>query len=166
MNGPNIYKVLDEIDSKSILEFYDSIESKIVWNDFGPKGKQSGIQYKTGECQFLSATDRARYPDHYCDNINDLYKNTIIEEIIKKYNLYRTRWMWIHTFSCYSIHRDNSNRVHIPLITNPGCLFLFPPDKTFHLEIDKVYHVSTTVPHTFLNASTASRLHLVGSVLT
>jgi len=160
-----MYKIIGEINSKDILDYYLSIENKIAWNDNGPKGKQSGIQYARNEDPYLSATGRARLIDKNFDKLNVIYNNTIIEAIVKQYNLFRTRWMWINAFSCYSIHNDYSPRIHIPLVTNLQCLFLFPPDQTFHLEINNVYYVDTTKKHTFINCSEQPRLHLVGAVL-
>jgi len=160
-----MFNLIEKIDSKSLLDFYYLIESELVWQDSGPKGRQSGIQYKDNEDQFLSATGRARFHDAQFHNLNDVYKGTIIEELINKFSLCRTRWMWVNGYSCYSIHQDVTPRIHIPLITNQSCLFLFPPDKTFHLSRDNIYSVDTRQFHTFINCSDNPRLHLVGAVL-
>lgn len=157
--------IIDTIESKQLLEYYTSIEEEIVWFDSGPKGKQSGVQYVFSEDPFLSATGKGRFHDKMFNYLNSYYKDTIIEEIINRYQLYRTRWMWINPFSCYSIHLDFSPRVHIPIITNQDCLFLFPPNQTFHLETGNVYKVDTTKKHTFINCSEQPRLHLIGAVL-
>jgi hypothetical protein len=160
-----MYIQLDEINTQDILDYYLSIEKNITWFDSGPKGRQSGIQYFDNEDQFLSATGRARIHDKKFNKLNTFYSNSVIEKIISKYNLYRTRWIWVNPFSCYSIHNDFSPRIHIPIITNPQCLFLFPPNQTFHLETNKVYRVDTTKKHTFINCSDHPRLHLVGAIL-
>lgn len=159
-----MYKLLDDIDTQAILDYYVSIEKEIVWFDSGPKGRQSGLQYADNEDPYLSATGRARFSDKRFSNLNPFYSNSIIEKIIRKYSLYRTRWMWVNPSSCYSIHNDYSPRIHLPIITNPQCLFIFPPDQIFHLEINKVYFVDTTKKHTFINCSEQARLHLVGAV--
>lgn len=161
-----MYKIISEVDSQVILNYYLSIEKEIVWFDSGPKGRQSGIQYANNEDPYLSATGRARFSDKEFYKLNSFYSNTIIEELIKQHKLYRTRWMWVNPFSCYSIHNDYSPRIHIPIITNSQCLFLFPPDQTFHLKTNMVYYVDTTKKHTFINCSEQPRLHLIGAVYT
>lgn len=157
--------LIDTIESKQLLEYYYSIEKEIIWLDSGPKGKQSGVQYLFNEDPFLSATGKGRFHDKMFNNLNSYYKDTIIEEIINRYQLYRTRWIWLNPFSCYSMHFDSSPRVHIPIITNQYCLFLFPPNQTFHLETGNVYKADTNKKHTFINCSTQPRLHLIGAVL-
>ena len=161
-----MYRIISDIDSQAILNYYLSIEKEIIWFDSGTKGRQSGIQYMNNEDPYLSATGRARFVDKKFEKLNSFYVNSIIEEVISQYKLYRTRWMWVNPFSCYSIHNDYSPRIHIPLVTNPQCLFVFPPDQTFYLEINKVYFVDTTKNHTFINCSEQARLHLVGAVYT
>ena len=54
------------------------------------------------------------------------FKNTEFERIVNDFNLVRSRIMLLHGKRCYSIHPDDSWRLHIPITTNPGCLFYFP----------------------------------------
>ena len=166
INNGMIYKQIDSIDSKSLLDFYENIETKLTWLDDNTKSKQSGLQYLPipEVDQFLCGTGKTQYPDSVFTRIIDLYKNTICENIIQKYKLTRTRWMWVYPYSCYSIHHDFAARIHIPLITNSSNLFLFPDQNlTFNLELNKVYWVDTTKRHTFMNCSSEFRLHLVGA---
>ncbi len=93
------------------------------------------------------------------------FKNTEFERIVNDFNLVRSRIMLLHGKRCYSIHPDDSWRLHIPITTNPGCLFYFPDHKEhFHLEEGKVYKVNTTERHTFLNTSTEDRIHFIGCI--
>lgn len=94
------------------------------------------------------------------------FKNTEYERIINDFNLVRSRVMLMSEKQCYSIHRDNTWRLHIPIETNPDCLFYFPDYKEhFHLELGKVYKVNTTERHTFLNAQKDDRKHFVGCLV-
>lgn len=161
------YQEIDSVNVIKILLEYNKIESKISWFDNQAKGKQCGLQYAAGEDTFHSATGKLktdRTEEEYC-LINPLFKDTIFEDVISKYNLYRTRLMWVHSYACYSIHKDVSKRIHIPLITNNKCLFVFPAESKFlYLPPGKSYMVNTTLSHSFCNFSEHSRLHLVGCI--
>jgi hypothetical protein len=159
-----LHRKLEPIDHANLYEYYKSIENSIKWSEYGHKGKQSGIQYKPGEDPFIGAVGKGRYPDVESTELNQFYQGTIIEEIVNKFSLTRTRWMWVGPYACYSIHQDSSSRIHIPLVTNKDCYFLFPHVDFFHFEPGHVYWADTTLPHTFINCSDQHRLHLVGSV--
>jgi hypothetical protein len=77
--------------------------------------------------------------------------------------VYRARIMLAREKGCYSIHKDYSPRLHLPLVTNTQCNFLITdPMVMFHLPADgRTTWVDTTKPHTFMNGSTEKRLHLV-----
>jgi hypothetical protein len=159
--------IISTINYLKILNEYYSLESKIDWPEKTVKGMQCGLQYAPGEDPSSSAVGllkKFRSEKEYCE-INPLFQNTVFEDIINQFELYRTRLMWINSFSCYSIHMDKSKRVHIPLITNPSCLFIFPDiTKIVHLPLGLVYTVDTTKMHSFCNFSNMPRLHLVGCI--
>ena len=95
--------------------------------------------------------------------VNKSYKNTLIEKVIQDFKLVRSRFLVLPGRINYSIHQDNTWRLHIPIKTNPDCLFYFPDHKEhFHLEEGKVYKVNTTERHTFLNAGICNRVHFIG----
>lgn len=77
--------------------------------------------------------------------------------------VYRTRIMLSKEKGCYSVHRDFSPRLHLPLVTNNQCNFLFTdPLEMFHMPADgRTTWVDTKFPHTFFNGSNDKRLHLV-----
>ena len=163
----NLVEVIDSIDIEPVKDSYFNLESKIKWNSYSlsTSNRQTSIQFKLGEDPFLSACGTITGTDNVYTQLNPLFKDTIFEELVKKYNLVRTRLMWAETRSCYSIHKDKTKRVHIPLITNPHCMFLFPEHKDLiFLKEGSVYLVDTTNTHTFCNFSNERRLHLVGCV--
>jgi hypothetical protein len=93
------------------------------------------------------------------------FKNTEFEKIINDFNLVRSRIMWLKGTKCYSIHQDSSWRLHIPIKTNPDCLFYFPDHKEhFHLKEGKTYKVNTTERHTFINTDVNDRIHFIGCI--
>jgi hypothetical protein len=161
------YSVISPFDHLNMLSAYSQLENKIQWlTDLG-KGKQVGIQYAESEDPFLSAVGKKqkdRLETEYCLT-NPIFQNTIFEDIINKYSLYRSRLMWVDRKTCYSIHQDSSLRLHIPLITNPDCMFIFPdkPQLT-HLPVGNIYIVNTLKKHSFCNFSDSPRLHFMGCI--
>jgi hypothetical protein len=96
--------------------------------------------------------------------LNSVFKDTIFEEVINKYKLLRTRLMWVGPYACYSMHTDQTLRVHVPLITNSECYFVFKQGIVQHMPAGSVYWTNTLKPHTFINCSDIPRLHLIGVV--
>jgi hypothetical protein len=158
-----IKNILDTINVEPILNTFSELENDIVWTNY-PQGKQTGLQYKPNSDPWTSAIGKSLGGELEYTELNPFFKDTIFETIIKKYDLKRTRLMWVNPKSCYSLHMDETPRIHIPLITNPECYFLFNPGMLFHLGINSVWWLNTKLRHTFLNCSEEPRLHLVGVV--
>lgn len=158
-------KTLETLDVEPLLDCYYKLEPEISWV-VSNWSRQSGVQYRkdvvsqTEPCESLK---NGRTEWDY-SILHDLYKNTIIQDLIEKYNLFRTRLMWVEPKSCYTVHKDHSTRIHVPIITNPGALFVFRKGFMFNLEAGKIYWTDTTLEHTFANFSEYPRLHLVGCI--
>ena len=123
-----LIKKLDPIDITTLLKFYFSHIQHINWTVYGHKSKQSGLQYKDGDDPFSGAVGKSKGDELLHNILNPLYKDSVFETLINKYNLYRTRFLWVNPMSCYSLHKDTTPRIHIPLITNPSCYFVFKED--------------------------------------
>ena len=109
----------------------------------------------------------ARTPEwerSFC-HLQPMFKDTAIAEYLDwlEVPVYRTRIMLSRPKTTYSIHKDYSPRLHLPLVTNDQCFFLFTqPEKLIHMPADgRTYWVDTRLHHTFLNGSVFDRLHLV-----
>lgn len=88
------------------------------------------------------------------------YTNSVIKEL----KMFRTRVMRMEHKTCYTYHKDPTQRLHIPLITNDDC-FMIIEDKVYRYPADGSYYlIDTTKKHTFVNASFDCRIHLVGCV--
>lgn len=157
-------KSLDTIDIQPLLDHYVQVEEQLVWTEYGHKGKQAGLQYKEGDDPWTSAVGRSKGQELEYIHLNPFFKDTPFEEIINQYKLSRTRLMWISPMACYSMHKDETSRIHIPLITNEECYFVFKHNMPIHLAIGKVWLTDTRKFHTFMNCSDSPRLHLVGVV--
>lgn len=94
--------------------------------------------------------------------LNEAYEGTVFADIIRDVNGIRSRI--IHRSSCTtnSVHKDNSPRYHVALITNPNAYFIFPTlNEVIHIPADGcVYEVDTTILHTFVNCG-PDRTHLI-----
>jgi len=103
--------------------------------------------------------------EHSFCHIQPSLRGTALEYYLKWLDIpvFRTRIMMSRPKGCYSIHKDYSPRLHLPLMTNKQCNFLITDPLTmFHLPADgTTTWVDTTKQHTFMNGSTEQRLHLV-----
>ena len=103
--------------------------------------------------------------EHQFNCLQPCLRGSIIEEYLQWLGVpvYRTRIMLARPKSAYSIHRDYSPRLHLPLITNKQCYFVFKdPAEFVHMPADgQTYWVDTRQEHTFMNGSLENRLHLV-----
>jgi hypothetical protein len=160
------YIKLDDINHTQLVDWYYRHEKKIKWLTTG-NTRQTSVQYAQGDDVFLSSTDSlqpGRLAQEY-NLLNPFFVNTPFEDILKKYNLSRTILVWLEPRSCYTIHMDLSAQLHIPLITNNDCRFIFPEElDLFHLPAGGVYNIKTNKPHSFCNFSTEARLHIIGCV--
>lgn len=105
--------------------------------------------------------------DHQFNTLHPDLKNTEIDRWVQSFPfpIFRLRLMLRPKMSCYSIHRDRTKRLHLPLKTNESCLFCFPEKSLmYHLKEGINYVVDTRITHTFINCSEFDRIHLVGCV--
>ncbi len=99
----------------------------------------------------------------------DNYKNTYFKEVFNvlssKYKLGRIRILLKQPRSTLSWHRDPEPRLHIPIITNPGCHMVID-NVAKHLPADgSVWITNNTKYHNAFNGGEENRIHLVACVL-
>lgn len=131
--------------------------------------RQLSLQH-SAEPEFNKVIDGIGYTRNYKNyniknyNItNSYFKNTVVEKIIKDYNLYRTRLLQLDYKECYSVHKDYEKRIHIPIKTNSKSFMVFPEDNEIHhLQEGNIYLVDTTHLHTYFNGGKEERIHFVG----
>ena len=97
------------------------------------------------------------------------FKNTYFEEtynlLKSKFKLGRVRILLKEPRSTLSWHRDPEPRLHIPIITNPGCKMVIE-DVAKHMPADgSVTITNNTKYHNFFNGGEQDRIHLVACVL-
>ena len=94
--------------------------------------------------------------------LNEAYEGTVFADIIQDVNGERARIMEMNPSTTYTVHKDNSPRYHLALITNPNAYFIFPTlNQIMHIPADGyLYEVDTTILHSFANCG-PDRTHLV-----
>ena len=106
------------------------------------------------------AIDEAAYSEFIED-----YKNTYFKEVFdvlsSKYKLGRVRILLKQPRSTLSWHRDPEPRLHIPIITNPGCMMVIE-NVAKHLPADGSAYITNNIKyHNAFNGGEESRVHLV-----
>jgi len=93
-----------------------------------------------------------------------LFDIPYINDIIHEHRLTRTRVMRMFKKTCYYWHKDITQRLHIPIVTNEHCFLVFE-DGTMHLPATgKAYIIDTTRYHSAMNASKQDRIHIIGNL--
>jgi hypothetical protein len=96
------------------------------------------------------------------------FAGTYIEDVVdllrREVGIGRVRINLKQPFNANSWHRDPEPRLHVPIHTNPGCLFVVNHHCT-HLPADgSVYFTDTRGYHTALNGGDTPRVHLVAAI--
>ena len=108
--------------------------------------------------------DESEYSQFIPDYENTYFKE-VFDVISSKYKLGRVRILLKEPRSTLSWHRDPEPRLHIPIITNPGCLMVID-NVAKHMPADgSVWITNNTKYHNAFNGGEENRIHLVACVL-
>ncbi|MBB3066252.1 hypothetical protein [Limibacillus halophilus] len=107
--------------------------------------------------------DEAAYSE-----FDPMFAGTYFEEVYhalsQRFTIGRLRVLSKGLYNCNSWHRDPEPRLHIPVVTNPGSLFIVNHHVT-HLPADgSVYFTDTRGYHTALNGGETQRVHIVAAL--
>ncbi|MDG1996462.1 MAG: hypothetical protein P8J14_08210 [Emcibacteraceae bacterium] len=107
--------------------------------------------------------DESEFTDLVSD-FKGTYFEYVHQELVKRYPIGRMRVLLKEVYNCNSWHRDPEPRLHIPIYTNPGALFVVNHHCT-HLPADgSVYFTDTRGYHTALNGGENNRVHIVAAL--
>ena len=129
------------------------------------RGTYWTIPDETGkEAKRDKAIDESKYTELVPE-----FKGTYFEEVFnvlrKNFKLGRVRILLKEPRSTLSWHRDPEPRLHIPIITNPGCLMVID-NVAKHMPADgSVWVTNNTKYHNAFNGGEENRIHLVACVL-
>ena len=137
----------------------DSIKGHNVRGEYWTFPDESGKEVKR-----YKPIDESKYTE-----ILPEFKGTYFEEVYnllsKKFKLGRVRILLKEPRSTLSWHRDPEPRLHIPIITNPGCKMVIE-DVAKHMPADgSITITNNTKYHNFFNGGEQDRVHLVACVL-
>ena len=104
----------------------------------------------------------------YTELVSD-FENTYFEEVYNtlknNFKLGRVRILLKEPRSTLSWHRDPEPRLHVPIITNPGCRMVIE-NLAQHMPADGTITITNnTKYHNFFNGGEQERIHLVACVL-
>jgi len=128
----------------------------------------SGRYWLRGDARYVEEAREDLVPEIDFSEFNPKFKGTyfeyVHEELTKRFPIGRTRVLAKSQYNCNSWHRDPEPRLHIPVTTNPGSLFVVNHHVT-HLPADgSVYFTDTRGYHTALNGGDTSRVHIVAAL--
>lgn len=128
----------------------------------------SGRYWIRGDDRYVEEPREDLVPeDQFCE-FNPKFAGTYFEDVIgelkRRFPIGRTRVLSKGLYNCNSWHRDPEPRLHIPVTTNPGSLFIVNHHVT-HLPADgSVYFTDTRGYHTALNGGDTRRVHIVAAL--
>ena len=108
--------------------------------------------------------DESKYTQ-LISNFHNTYFEEVYNVLTKNFKLGRVRILLKEPRSTLSWHRDPEPRLHIPIVTNPGCKMVIE-DVAKHMPADgSVTITNNTKYHNFFNGGEQERIHLVACVL-
>jgi len=128
----------------------------------------SGRYWLRGDGRYVEEPREDLVPEIDFSEFNPKFAGTYFEhvhqELTKRFPIGRTRMLSKGLYNCNSWHRDPEPRLHIPVISNPGSLFIVNHHAT-HLPADgSVYFTDTRGYHTALNGGETQRVHIVAAL--
>ena len=148
-------KYIAGISLNQIPENPDSIKGENVKGLYWTKPDSSGKEAKRAK-----RIDETKYTE-FVKDLEDTYFKEVYDILSKKFKLGRVRILLKEPRSTLSWHRDPEPRLHIPIITNPGCIMVIE-EVAKHLPADGfAWLTNNTKYHNFFNGGEEDRIHLV-----
>ena len=148
-------KYIAGISLNQIPEDPDSIKGENVKGIYWTKPDSSGKEAKRAK-----RIDETKYTE-FVKDLEDTYFKEVYDILSKKFKLGRVRILLKEPRSTLSWHRDPEPRLHIPIITNPGCIMVIE-EVAKHLPADGSAWVTNNMKyHNFFNGGEENRIHLV-----
>jgi len=161
-----VLKIKDYDTANGIKNFAAICLNQIPGNPDSIKGNNArGIYWTkpdhTGEEKLRDkALDETLYTEFVKDFENTYFKE-VYNQLQKKFKLGRVRILLKEPRSTLSWHRDPEPRLHIPIITNPGCMMVIE-NEAKHLPADGSVYITNNVKyHNAFNGGEENRVHLV-----
>ena len=152
-------QLIIEHNQIEIPEDYSYDQNQVAITSFD--GKNVLVDNKFNE-------DYKRIPEVDLNLMNEWFKDTYVAEVIDKINesYNTTKWRFMKLTPerrAYSYHKDETRRLHIPLLTNDECFFIIEKQLYEMNQPGVLYEMDTTQHHTALNLGWTDRVHMVGA---
>ena len=133
----------------------DSIKGKntrgVFWTKPDHTGKESARDIPIDETAYTE----------FVKDFEHTYFKEVYDKLSKKFKLGRARVLLKEPRSTLSWHRDPEPRLHIPIITNPGCIMVIE-NVAKHLPADGSVYITNNIKyHNAFNGGEENRVHLV-----
>jgi hypothetical protein len=127
----------------------------VYWTRPDSSGKEESRAKKINEAAYTE----------FVEDLKDTYFKEVYDELSKRFKLGRVRILLKEPRSTLSWHRDPEPRLHIPIITNPGCIMVIE-ETAKHMPADGSAWITNNVKyHNAFNGGEEGRVHLVACVL-
>mgnify|MGYP001356089718 FL=1 len=127
----------------------------VYWTKPDETGKEVSRDIKIDESKYTQIVPE----------FQNTYFNEVYETLKQKFKIGRVRILLKEPRSTLSWHRDPEPRLHIPIISNPGCLMVID-NVAKHMPADgSVWVTNNTKYHNAFNGGEENRVHLVACVL-
>ncbi len=133
----------------------NSVKGENIKGIYWTKPDSSGV-----ESVRAKKVDESSYTE-FVKDLEDTYFKEVYDILSRKFKLGRVRILLKEPRSTLSWHRDPEPRLHIPIITNPGCIMVIE-NVAKHLPADgSVYITNNLKYHNAFNGGEENRVHLV-----
>ena len=157
-NGEGTVSHIDSIALNRIPGDNESTKGKYSWGMYWTKPDSTGKE--VSRSNFIKEDKFTEFLPEF----ENTYFKYVYDLISKRFILGRTRILKKGPRSTLSWHKDPEPRLHIPIITNPGCRFVIE-DRAFHIPADgNVWVVNAKKYHNFFNGGEEDRIHLVATL--
>jgi len=133
----------------------NSVKGENIKGIYWTKPDSSGV-----ESVRAKKVDESAYTE-FVKDLEDTYFKEVYDILSKKFKLGRVRILLKEPRSTLSWHRDPEPRLHIPIITNPGCIMVIE-NVAKHLPADGSAYITNNLKyHNAFNGGEENRVHLV-----
>jgi hypothetical protein len=148
------------------LERLQAESHKLMWQEEHQNYHQQISLQTGGDDNWFATTGTKQGEDEkQWDKLHPALVGTWWETFFAQlpFKVYRSRLMCMQPRTCYSIHVDDSPRLHIAIKTHRQARFIFTdPPVLRHIPADgHIWWVDTTKEHSAMNGSLEPRIHLV-----
>jgi hypothetical protein len=133
----------------------DSIKGNFARGVYWTKPDHSGKEVVRDK-----TLDETLYTE-FVKDFEKTYFKEVYDKLKSKFKLGRVRILLKEPRSTLSWHRDPEPRLHVPIITNPGCLMVIE-NEAKHLPADGSVYITNNIKyHNAFNGGEENRVHLV-----